>query len=91
MGIINLSRTIGDLELKKYGLISKPNIFQKELDKEDKFVLMASDGVWDVISDTEVLELYSKNQNSEEYAENIVKIAVQKGSRDNISCLAIKL
>jgi len=91
MGIINLSRTIGDLELKKYGLISTPNIFQKELDKHDKFVLMASDGVWDVISDTEVLGLYSKNQNAEEYAEEIVKRAVLNGSRDNISCLAIKL
>ena len=91
MGIINLSRSIGDIELKQYGLISNPNFFKIELTKNDKFVIMASDGVWDVINDFEAYKISQNIDDSDELAYEIVNKSIEYGSKDNISCITIKL
>ncbi len=46
---IAMSRTLGDLQAKKIGLISEPEIQHIELNKQDKFIVIGSDGVWDVM------------------------------------------
>ena len=47
-GTLMLTRSFGDKEMKKYGVLSTPDIFMKNIDTEDIFVVIASDGVWDV-------------------------------------------
>ena len=49
-----LSRSIGDLEGKKIGIISEPEIIAKNIDKSHKFIIMGSDGLWDVIKPYDV-------------------------------------
>ena len=49
-----LSRTIGDLEGKKIGIISDPDIVVKKIDKNMKYVVLGSDGLWDVIKPYDV-------------------------------------
>ena len=45
-----MSRSIGDLAVKRVGVIAVPDVFQFEIDPEkDKFLLLASDGVWEFI------------------------------------------
>ena len=46
---LSLSRSIGDLEGKKIGIISKPEIIIKRIEENHKFIIMGSDGLWDVI------------------------------------------
>ena len=46
---LSLSRSIGDLEGKKIGIISEPEIIAKNIDKSHKYIIMGSDGLWDVI------------------------------------------
>ena len=91
LGTLNLSRGLGDLALKKSGLSNIPYINKIELSKDDLFVIIASDGVWDVISDLDAYNLSKHCSNSKQLSENLVKQSISLGSRDNISCIAIYL
>lgn len=41
-----MSRSLGDNISKPYGVTHKPEIIKISTDKRDKFILVASDGVW---------------------------------------------
>ncbi|KZV54396.1 putative protein phosphatase 2C 52-like [Dorcoceras hygrometricum] len=52
-----MARAFGDFCLKEYGVISIPEFSHRILTDRDKFVVLASDGVWDVLSNEEVVEI----------------------------------
>lgn len=52
-----MSRSMGDNISKPYGVTHKPEITSVQIDKRDKFILLASDGVWEFITNQEVLQL----------------------------------
>jgi serine/threonine protein phosphatase PrpC len=45
-----MSRSIGDSVAAQVGVISEPEVLQVELTREHKFLILASDGVWEFIS-----------------------------------------
>ena len=51
---LSLTRSIGDLEAEKIGIISEPEIVVKKLDSTCKYIVMGSDGLWDVIKPYDV-------------------------------------
>merc|ERR1712187_872172 len=63
-GNLNLSRAIGDLEYKKRDdlspeeqiICSTPDIIIEKLTPEDEFVILACDGIWDVMKNQEVCD-----------------------------------
>ena len=60
-----MTRSFGDRVAATVGVHSDPEILEYELGERDKFVLIASDGVWEFISSEEVVniikEFYMKN------------------------------
>ncbi|KAK4369267.1 hypothetical protein RND71_013059 [Anisodus tanguticus] len=54
-----MARAFGDFCLKEYGVISVPEFSHRILTDRDKFIVLASDGVWDVLSNEEVVEMVS--------------------------------
>ena len=46
---LSLTRSIGDLEAEKIGIISEPDIIIKKKDSSCKYIVLGSDGLWDVI------------------------------------------
>lgn len=52
-----MARAFGDFCLKDFGLISTPDIYYHHITEKDKFVLLASDGVWDVLSNKEAIDI----------------------------------
>ncbi|KAI3875236.1 hypothetical protein MKX03_008934 [Papaver bracteatum] len=52
-----MTRAFGDFDLKDYGVIAIPQISHHHLNNNDKFVVLASDGVWDVLSNKEVVSI----------------------------------
>ncbi|XP_038902772.1 probable protein phosphatase 2C 52 [Benincasa hispida] len=60
-----MARAFGDFCLKDYGVISIPEFSHRVLTNDDLFVVLASDGVWDVLSNEEVVEIvYSASTRS---------------------------
>jgi serine/threonine protein phosphatase PrpC len=92
-GQLILSRAFGDFAFKKYGVSSVPYIFKTPISDNDLFLVLASDGVWDVITESDMLVIFKDKSNlsTTKLAELIVNQAMEKGSHDNISCLLIKL
>ena len=90
-GSLMLSRAFGDWELKSYGVISEPYITKITINDYDKYLIIATDGIWDVLDDSDVYEMSKNINNSQELCNKIIEKALDKGSMDNISCFVINL
>jgi len=53
---ISATRVLGNFKAKSIGLISEPEIESYVLTKEDKYIIAATDGLWDVMSAEEVVD-----------------------------------
>ena len=69
---IAMTRSMGDLMSKKIGLISLPEIEVIELTPSDKFIVIGSDGLWDVMGSTEVVGFVLQHEHKESVAEALV-------------------
>jgi len=101
-GSLAVSRALGDYEYKctqnmpsvEQQVSPEPEIFSLVRDAEkDEFLLIACDGIWDVMSNAEVLEfVYKQLQIREDRAEicdNLIEECFQRGSRDNMSVVLV--
>ncbi|KAL6998996.1 hypothetical protein U1Q18_000163 [Sarracenia purpurea var. burkii] len=52
-----MARAFGDFCLKDFGLISVPDVSYHHLTERDEFIVLASDGVWDVLSNKEAVDI----------------------------------
>jgi len=52
-----MSRSIGDLKGKTIGVISEPGILEYDVNETTKFVVIASDGVWEFLRNETILEI----------------------------------
>ena len=63
-----MSRSIGDIDAKKIGVIPNPQIIEYNIYDETKYMIICSDGVWEFISNEEVMEIsneyYIKNDSN---------------------------
>lgn len=92
MGQLILTRTLGDLYVKKFGVISTPDITVNDISSgggEIKYVVLASDGVWDVVDLDTLLSMSKANKPVGEFCQDIVKLSINKGTKDNVSCIVI--
>ena len=89
-GILTLTRALGDHNLKNSSLISTPHFKKYRLNHHNKFCVIASDGVWDVIDENLVYQFSQNIKNSDELCNIIISEAINRGSQDNISCIVIE-
>lgn len=101
---LSLSRAIGDF-FAKPAVSSEAEIQNFPVsDEEDEFVVLASDGLWDVMSSQEVVDyihqsLRGSGQDNEEYidiqeskiARRVANEALERGSADNVCVLVLWL
>jgi serine/threonine protein phosphatase PrpC len=55
-----MSRSFGDRVAASVGVIAEPEIFEYKFQEDDKFMIVASDGVWEFIESPEVIFLFYK-------------------------------
>ena len=113
-GRLSVSRTFGDIEAKseKFGgmqnvVVALPDITEIELNDEYNFIVIGCDGIFDVLSNEELLDclkIVLKEKKIDEFINNddiheicgdfaamIIKSALAKDSFDNVSCIVIAL
>ena len=93
---LSVSRAFGDFDAEPY-LTNMPDIFRYKIDKNDKFIIFACDGVWDVLQNQDVVnfvlnECYDKDLNVRinknlNIAKKLAEHALQKGSTDNLTII----
>ena len=101
-GTLMLSRVFGDFELKKVGVKCDPYLFKKEInsDIKNQFLILASDGIWDIIDEWEIKhyisDICSENEGTGQsitklICDKLVNESMHGGGWDNISVFTIKL
>ena len=92
-GTLILTRSIGDREMKKYGVCSEPFVKIEKIENDDLFIVLASDGVWDVVSEDDLFKvcLNNSNSNSNDICKKIIDLCIEGDTRDNVSCIVVKL
>lgn len=67
-GSLAITRAFGDHSLKKDGVSAKPFIKKHVLRSSDKYLVVASDGVWDSMEDQDAINYCKDEFNSKEIA-----------------------
>lgn len=85
-----MARSIGDHAVKDVGVIADPVVTVHEVNEEDEFVILATDGVWEFIESEDAVKIVSehlycedvKNDDSNTCAskacEALIKAAMEK-------------
>jgi serine/threonine protein phosphatase PrpC len=102
-GVLAVSRSIGDAKLKPY-VTAEPEIVEHEIETDDMFLVIASDGVWDTMSSDLVAKfvivntcnIVNKSLEVDDKllrwtARQVCKRARENGSNDNTSCIVARL
>ncbi|XP_061363306.1 probable protein phosphatase 2C 34 [Gastrolobium bilobum] len=91
-----MSRAFGDYCVKEYGLISVPEVTHRNITSRDQFVVLATDGVWDVISNQEAVDIVSSTPDRINSAKRLVECAMHAWKRkrrgiamDDISAICL--
>ncbi|XP_059456344.1 protein phosphatase 2C 16-like [Corylus avellana] len=111
LGVLAMSRSIGDRYLKPW-IIPEPEVMFLPRARDDECLILASDGLWDVMSNEEACEVarrrillwHKKNgvaslvergtgidPAAQAAADYLSMLALQKGSKDNISVIVVDL
>lgn len=102
MGILAMSRAIGDHGLRPY-IIPEPEISVVTRSDDDEFLLLASDGLWDVMTNQEATDLAarcltraidkgaSRKAAARISASVLTKAAIDRGSKDNVTVVMVDL
>ena len=99
MGELAISRAIGDADFKESGfafVLPHPELAAQPLSQHDEFVLLACDGVFDVLSSEQacafVREKLAGGATLDAAALALVRHAIdQLNSRDNVTCVLVQL
>lgn len=90
-----MSRALGDFDAQEIGVVDTPDITLTPRTDQDLCVVVASDGVWQYVTDTEAVELVeqaSLQGQRAQAAERLVELATQRWSahesrRDDITAV----
>lgn len=72
-----MARAFGDFCLKDFGLISVPEVTHRKLTPNDQFLVLATDGIWDVLSNKEVVDVVHGAPTRATAARSLVETAVR--------------
>ena len=75
---IRISRALGDLNAKSCGVINIPEITEYNLNNNSKYLVICSDGIWEIMSNEYIRDLgntYYKKGQIVPFCNNLVEIA----------------
>nr|BAJ33673.1 unnamed protein product [Eutrema halophilum] len=88
---LQVTRSIGDDDLKP-AVTAEPEISETILSADDEFLVMASDGLWDVVNDEEVIGIIRDTVKEPSMcSKRLATEAAERGSGDNITVIVVFL
>ncbi|KAK7342373.1 hypothetical protein VNO80_25323 [Phaseolus coccineus] len=88
-GQLAVARAFGDRSLKMH-LSSEPDVFVEEVLHHTEFLILASDGIWKVMSNQEAVDSIRQIKDAQAAAKHLIEEAVSKKSKDDISCIVVR-
>ncbi|CAL8168843.1 unnamed protein product [Prunus armeniaca] len=91
LAALQVTRSIGDDDLKP-AVTAEPEITETILSAEDEYLVMASDGLWDVVSNAEVVSIIKDTVKEPGMcSKRLATEAAERGSKDNITVIVVFL
>ncbi|KAM4695105.1 integrin-linked kinase-associated serine/threonine phosphatase 2C [Discoglossus pictus] len=102
LGVLEVSRSLGDGQYKRCGVISIPEVKRCPLTNGDRFVLLACDGLFKVFSPEEAVNFILTNAQEEDSpsedldtryesaCHRLANEAVRRGSADNVTVMLVQ-
>lgn len=87
-GMLAVTRSLGDKFFDSL-VVGNPFTTSVEITTDDRFLILACDGLWDVIDDQEACEMIKDMDNSDEAAKTLVRHALENGTTDNVTVMVI--
>lgn len=93
-----MSRSLGDFVAKSIGCLCEPEVIEVKLTKASKFIIVASDGVWEFLSNKDVckiIEPFYKAKDSEAASTHLIEESTkmwrvnEKDDMDDITCIVV--
>ena len=91
-----VSRALGDMKAKEYGVSSQPQIKEYRINHRTKFLVVGSDGIWKYLSNEDVRNLgnvYYQYKDIESFCKNLMVDACAKWEnsirRDDITVVCV--
>ena len=82
---IATSRSIGDSIAKKVGVVYEPDIEMYDIDEHVKYLVVASDGVWEFLTNKDVMKIikpYFKSGDVEGACDEVVNKSIEKWEKE---------
>lgn len=79
-----ISRSIGDEDATKIGVICEPDFCYKSIKRDMNFIVIASDGIWEFLDNKKVCEIvknYYKNNNNENIENHVAEELVKQSRK----------
>lgn len=94
-GVLSVARAIGDKKLKQW-VVGDPDVAEFDLDGTEDFLLIACDGLWDVMDSDNIIQFVSEWRSQNDGVKGVAKAIVEHcitdlASSDNISCIVVFL
>ncbi|GMF23253.1 unnamed protein product [Phytophthora lilii] len=89
-GQLAVSRSIGDLSLKPY-ISCDPEVQTRKISKNDRFLILATDGLWDVVTNKVAAQVASRFKDPQAAADALVALALDRHTTDNVTVMVVKL
>lgn len=88
-GVLAVSRALGDADLKEV-VIGTPDVRKVVLGGGEMFVVVATDGLWDVVGDEECVKVVRECWGDVQVCvKRLVDLACEKGSKDDVCVLCV--
>ncbi|GLT97933.1 hypothetical protein SLE2022_154740 [Rubroshorea leprosula] len=88
-GQLAVSRAFGDKNLKSH-LRSDPDMRSSEINLDTDILILASDGLWKVLSNQEAVDIARKIKDPQRAAKQLIAEALNRDSKDDISCIVVR-
>eukprot|EP00258_Populus_trichocarpa_P033535 XP_024449554.1 probable protein phosphatase 2C 39 isoform X2 [Populus trichocarpa] len=88
-GQLAVARAFGDKSLKEH-LSSEPDVAMEMIDDDTDCIILASDGLWKVMSNQEAVDAVKNIKDALSAAKRLTEEALNRKSSDDISCVVVK-
>ncbi|KAL1344623.1 hypothetical protein HN51_018498 [Arachis hypogaea] len=88
-GQLAVSRAFGDKSLKSH-LRSDPDVQTSDIDAETDLLILASDGLWKVMTNQEAVDIARRMKEPQKAAKQLTAEALERDSKDDISCVVVR-
>lgn len=88
-GLHRVTRSLGDKSFKRY-ISSRPFVSDTVLGAADEFLILASNGLWDVVDDQTCVDLIRHIDDCKVASDTLVSYALKHGAADNVTVVVVR-